>query len=281
MTAALYFSGASKESKRKFLMMKKSFLIDMDGVLVHGKKPIEGANKFIQALKDQKRKFLVLTNNPLYTRRDLAHRLQGMDIPVNEEQIYTSANATAAFLDWQKPKGTAFVIGELGLSEAIHAIGYIQTSEKPDYVVLGETFSYNMQQITTAVRLIKSGARFIATNPDPTGPSESGVVPAGGAMAALIEKASGVAPLFIGKPNAVMMRLALNDIDAHSEETIMIGDRMDTDILAGTLSGMETILVLSGVTDQTMIERFPYRPTYVRESIAQVKPEDFDTRAKA
>ncbi|HNY83949.1 MAG TPA: HAD-IIA family hydrolase [Anaerolineaceae bacterium] len=262
-------------------MMKKSFLIDMDGVLVHGKKPIEGANKFIQALKDQKRKFLVLTNNPLYTRRDLAHRLQGMDIPVNEEQIYTSANATAAFLDWQKPKGTAFVIGELGLSEAIHAIGYIQTSEKPDYVVLGETFSYNMQQITTAVRLIKSGARFIATNPDPTGPSESGVVPAGGAMAALIEKASGVAPLFIGKPNAVMMRLALNDIDAHSEETIMIGDRMDTDILAGTLSGMETILVLSGVTDQTMIERFPYRPTYVRESIAQVKPEDFDTRAKA
>jgi len=138
-----------------------------------------------------------------------------------------------------------------------------------------------MQQITTAVRLIKSGARFIATNPDPTGPSESGVVPAGGAMAALIEKASGVAPLFIGKPNAVMMRLALNDIDAHSEETIMIGDRMDTDILAGTLSGMETILVLSGVTDQTMIERFPYRPTYVRESIAQVKPEDFDTRAKA
>jgi len=140
MTAALCFSGASKESKRKFLMMKKSFLIDMDGVLVHGKKPIEGANKFIQALKDQKRKFLVLTNNPLYTRRDLAHRLQGMDIPVNEEQIYTSANATAAFLDWQKPKGTAFVIGELGLSEAIHAIGYIQTSENPITLCLVKPF---------------------------------------------------------------------------------------------------------------------------------------------
>ncbi len=260
--------------------MKKSFLIDMDGVLVHGKKPIDGAKEFIETLTQQKRKFLILTNNPLYTRRDLAHRLQGMDIPVTEDHIYTSANATAAFLNWQKPKGTAFVIGELGLSEAIHAIGYIQTSTDPDYVVLGETFSYSIDQITVAVRLIKAGARFIATNPDPNGPSETGIVPAGGAMAALIEKASGVAPLFIGKPSALMMRLALNDIDAHSEETIMIGDRMDTDIMAGTTSGMDTILVLSGVTTESMVEHFPYRPTYIRESVAKIKPEEFDTRRK-
>ena len=260
--------------------MKKSFLIDMDGVLVHGKKPIDGAKEFIETLKLQKRKFLILTNNPLYTRRDLAHRLQSMGIPVEEHNIYTSANATAAFLTWQKPIGTAFVIGELGLSEAIHAIGYIQTATKPDYVVLGETFSYSMDQITTAVRLVNAGSRFIATNPDPNGPSETGIVPAGGAMAALIEKASGVAPLFIGKPNALMMRLALNDIDAHSEETIMIGDRMDTDILAGTTSGMDTILVLSGVTTESEVERFPYRPTYVRESVAQIKPEEFDTQRK-
>ncbi|MGB4594329.1 MAG: HAD-IIA family hydrolase [Anaerolineaceae bacterium] len=260
--------------------MKKSFLIDMDGVLVHGKKPLDGAREFIETLKLQKRKFLILTNNPLYTRRDLAHRLQGIGIPVDENHIYTSANATAAFLNWQKPKGTAFVIGELGLSEAIHSIGYIQTANNPDYVVLGETFSYSMDQITVAIRLIKDGARFIATNPDPNGPSEMGIVPAGGAMAALIEKASGVSPLFIGKPSALMMRLALNDIDAHSEETIMIGDRMDTDILAGTTSGMDTILVLSGVTSESMVERFPYRPTYVRESVAQIKPEEFDTRRK-
>jgi NagD protein len=199
---------------------------------------------------------------------------------VTEDHIYTSANATAAFLNWQKPKGTAFVIGELGLSEAIHAIGYIQTSTDPDYVVLGETFSYSIDQITVAVRLIKAGARFIATNPDPNGPSETGIVPAGGAMAALIEKASGVAPLFIGKPSALMMRLALNDIDAHSEETIMIGDRMDTDIMAGTTSGMDTILVLSGVTTESMVEHFPYRPTYIRESVAKIKPEEFDTRRK-
>lgn len=260
--------------------MKKSFLIDMDGVLVQGKLPIDGAKGFIETLKSQKRKFLILTNNPLYTRRDLAHRLQAIEIPVDESNIYTSANATAAFINWQKPNGTAYVIGELGLSEAIHSIGYIQTTSNPDYVVLGETFSYSMDQITNAIRLIQGGARFIATNPDPNGPSETGIVPACGAMAALIEKASGVAPVFIGKPNALMMRLALNDIDSHSEETIMIGDRMDTDILAGTNSGMDTILVLSGVTSMDMVDRFPYRPTHICESVAQIRPESFDTRQK-
>jgi len=218
----------------------KNFLIDMDGVLVEGKTIIPGADKFIDKLKKQNRKFLVLTNNPLYTPRDLAHRLQEAGIDIEETQIFTSALATAAFLHNQRPDGKAFVLGESGLTEAIHNIGYIITDINPDYVVLGETMAYDFQGIKKAIRLIyNSGARFIATNPDPSGPSEGGIVPACGAMAALIESASGVSPLFIGKPNALMMRTALNYLNVHSEETIMIGDRMDTDIVAGVTSGME------------------------------------------
>ena len=255
---------------------KKAYLIDMDGVLVHGKKLIPGAEKFIQTLIDQKRKFLILTNNPLYTTRDLAHRLQINGLNVPENKIYTSALATASFLNNQKPNGTAFVIGELGLTEAIHAIGYIQTSSNPDYVVLGETHQYSVDQLTVAIRLILAGAKFIATNPDANGTSENGLVPACGAMAALIEKASGISPYFIGKPNALMMRLALNHIDAHSESSFMVGDRMDTDIVAGITGGLETILVLSGVTSENELSKFPYQPKYVFESVADIKPEELD-----
>jgi NagD protein len=168
----------------------------MDGVLVHGKNMIPGADDFINRLIEEKRKFLILTNNPLYTTRDLAHRLQVTGLNIPEEKLYTSALATAAFLDNQRPKGTAYVIGELGLSEAIHAIGYTQTAVNPDYVVLGETFAYSIEQITVAVRLITAGARFIATNPDPGGNSEQGLVPACGAMAALIERATNIAPFY-------------------------------------------------------------------------------------
>jgi NagD protein len=255
---------------------KKAYLIDMDGVLVHGKKLIPGADRFIQKLIDQERKFLVLTNNPLYTTRDLAHRLQLSGLNVPENKIYTSALATAAFLNNQRPNGTAFVIGELGLTEAIHSIGYIQTSTNPDYVVLGETHQYNVDQLTVAIRLIQAGAKFVATNPDPNGPSENGLVPACGAMAALVEKASGMQPYFIGKPNALMMRLALNYMDAHSENSIMVGDRMDTDVVAGITGGLETILVLSGVTDEHMLHKFPYQPKFVFESVADINPEELD-----
>ncbi|MEA4812951.1 MAG: HAD-IIA family hydrolase [Anaerolineaceae bacterium] len=255
---------------------KKAYLIDMDGVLVHGKKMVPGADQFIQKLIEQKRKFLVLTNNPLYTTRDLAHRLQLSGLEVPETKIYTSALATAAFLNKQKPNGTAFVIGELGLTEAIHSIGYIQTSENPDYVVLGETNSYSIDQLTTAIRLIRAGARFIATNPDPNGPSENGLVPACGAMAALIEKASGISPYFIGKPNSLMMRMALNHIDAHSENAIMVGDRMDTDIVAGITGGLETILVLSGVTEEDHLHKYPYQPKYIFDSVASIRPQELD-----
>jgi NagD protein len=214
---------------------------------------------------------LVLTNNPLYTPGDLAHRLQTMGLEVPEEKIFTSAIATARFMKSQQPEGKAFVIGESGLTEAVHAAGYIITDHQPDYVVLGETHGYNLRQITKAIRLIVAGARFIATNPDPSGPGEGGIEPACGAMAALIEKATGIAPFFVGKPNPLMMRSALNYLHAHSEETVMIGDRMDTDIVGAVSSGLDTVLVLTGVTKREQIVKFPYQPTYVLESIGDVQ----------
>lgn len=255
----------------------KNFIIDMDGVLLKGNQIIPGADGFIAKLRNQGRKFLLLTNNPVYTPRDLSHRLQATGINIEEHQIFTSALATAAFLHRQRPNGKAFVLGESGLTEAIHNIGYVITEMQPDYVVLGETSSYDFQMIKKAIRLIHDGgARFIATNPDASGPSEGGLVPACGAMAALIQKASGVAPFFVGKPNALMMRTALNYLNVHSENTIMVGDRMDTDIVAGVTSGVETILVLSGVTKAENIDKFPYLPTYVRKSVAEIEPEEYD-----
>lgn len=252
-------------------MEKKSYLIDMDGVLVSGRKLIPGADQFIESLKSKGVKFLILTNNSIYTQVDLAHRLQVIGIDVEADNIYTSAVATAYFMKSQKETGNAFVIGEAGLNVAVHNAGYILTPDNPDYVVLGETFDYNFRQVTKAVQLIMAGASFLATNPDPTGPSESGIVPACGAMASLIEKASGRSPFFCGKPNPFMMRSALNHLGVHSEDTIMVGDRMDTDIVAGLQSGMETILVLSGVTTQKMLEEFPYRPNRIYKSVADIK----------
>lgn len=250
---------------------RKSFLIDMDGVLVHGRKLVPGADKFIASLNTKKIKYLVLTNNSIYTPIDLAHRLQVTGIDVDKDQIFTSAMATAAFMKMQKPNGNAFVIGESGLNVAIHNAGYILTPEKPDFVVLGETFDYNFHQVTKAVRLILDGARFLATNPDPTGPSTDGIVPACGSMATLIETASGKSPFFLGKPNPFMIRTALNYLGVHSENTVMIGDRMDTDILSGIQSGMDTILVLSGVTDMKMIDDYPYQPNFIVKSIADIE----------
>ena len=254
-------------------MMKsiKHVITDMDGVLVKGAQIIPGAARFIARLQEQGREYLLLTNNSLYTPRDLAHRLHtlGLEIPI--ERLFTSAMATADFLQSQRQQGTAFVVGASGLTQAIHDIGYVITDVDPDYVVLGETEGYNFEIITKAVRLIEGGARFIATNPDVSGPSEAGTVPGCGAMAALIEKASGKAPLYVGKPNPLMMRSALNYLDVHSEDTVMVGDRMETDIVAGVESGMRTILVLTGVTRREDIDRFPYQPTWVLESVAEVE----------
>jgi NagD protein len=248
----------------------KNYLIDMDGVLVFGSRPIPGANEFIGRLQQAGRKFLVLTNNSLYTPRDLHARLQriGLDVPANA--IYTSALATAQFLRTQYPDGGAYVIGEAGLTTALHDVGYIITDQRPDYVVIGETTAYSFERITQAMRFVAAGARFIATNPDVSGPGEGGLVPATGAVAALISAATGVQPYFIGKPNPLIMRTALRTLDAHSEESVMIGDRMDTDIIVGTESGLETILVLTGVTRREDVGRYPYRPTHIVESVADI-----------
>jgi len=250
----------------------KNYLMDMDGVLVKGSTAIPGAARFIDRLNERGMPYLLLTNNPLYTPRDLAHRLQLAGLAVSDERIFTSALATAMFVHQQRPDGKAYVIGESGLTSAIHDVGYVITDNEPDYVILGETHGYNIAQITKAIRLVAEGARFIATNPDPSGPTEHGLVPACGAMAALIEKASGVAPFFVGKPNPLMMRTALNYLGVHSEETVMIGDRMDTDIVGAVSSGMQTILVLTGVTKREDVDRFPYQPTHIVDSIADVEP---------
>jgi NagD protein len=251
-------------------MNEKSYLIDMDGVLVQGNRAIPGADKFINSLNENQRKYLILTNNPKYTPGDLSHRLKSVGLNISDIKIFTSAMATALFLQKQRPNGKAFLIGESGLMVALHSAGYINTEIEPDYVVLGETNAYDLELIKKAIRLVIQGARFIATNPDPSGPSEDGIVPACGAMAALIEKATGVTPFFVGKPNPLMMRTALNYLDVHSEDTVMVGDRMDTDIIAGVVSGMDTILVLTGVTRRKDVDRFPYQPTQILESVADI-----------
>ncbi|MBV9195729.1 MAG: HAD family hydrolase [Solirubrobacterales bacterium] len=251
----------------------ESWLMDMDGVLVHEEQAIPGADRFIARLRERGTRFLVLTNNSIYTRRDLAARLRASGLDVPEESIWTSALATARFLRDQRPGGSAFVIGEAGLTTALHQAGYTLTDRSPDYVVLGETRTYSFERITHAIRLIDRGARFIATNPDATGPSVDGPLPATGSVAALVSRATGREPYFVGKPNPLMMRSALNAIDAHSETAAMIGDRMDTDVVSGLEAGMETILVLTGVTTAEDAERHPYRASRIVASIAELLPE--------
>ncbi|MEZ0068463.1 NagD protein [Streptacidiphilus sp. MAP12-20] len=248
----------------------ESWLTDMDGVLVHEGTVIPGADDFIRHLRESGKPFLVLTNNSIYTPRDLHARLAGMGLDVPEECIWTSALATAKFLAGQRPGGTAYVIGEAGLTTALHQVGYVLTDSNPDYVVLGETRTYSFEALTKAIRLINAGARFICTNPDETGPSSEGVLPATGSVAALITKATGVEPYFVGKPNPLMMREALNTLNAHSESTAMIGDRMDTDIKSGMEAGLKTFLVLTGLTAQAEVERFPYRPSKVVKSVSDL-----------
>jgi len=251
----------------------ENYLMDMDGVLVHEERLIPGADQFVKRLQQAGHRYLLLTNNSIYTRRDLAARLALTGLEVPEEAIWTSALATARFLDTQRPQGTAYVLGEAGLTTALHQVGYVLTEREPDYVVLGETRAYSQQAITRAIRLIADGGRFIATNPDPTGPSPAGPQPATGAVAALISRATGVHPYFVGKPNPLMMREALRAIDAHSESTVMIGDRMDTDVVAGIEAGLQTILVLSGITTREEAQRFPFLPSRIVDSVADLVDE--------
>ena len=249
----------------------KSYFIDMDGVLMRGAAPIPGAADFVGRLEERGAKFLLLTNNSMYTPRALQLRLENSGLRVPSDAIYTSAMATARFLQSQDPDGTAYAIGESGLTTALHDAGYMITGVDPRYVVLGETTSYSFEAIAKATRLV-AGGRFVAINPDVAGPSEAGIIPATGSVAALISSAAEVRPYFVGKPNPLMMRTALNAIDAHSEDSVMIGDNMDTDIIMGLESGLETVLVLSGVTRHADVGQYSYGPTRVVESVAEISP---------
>jgi len=237
---------------------------------VHEGHALPGAGDIIKQWQAAGQRFLVLTNNSIYTPRDLSARLRATGLDVPEESIWTSALATADFLKSQKPKGSAFVIGEAGLTTALHEVGYIQTDVDPDYVVLGESRTFSFESLTKAIRLILNGARFIATNPDATGPSADGVLPATGSVAALITKATGREPYIVGKPNPMMFRSAMNKINAHSESTGMIGDRMDTDVIAGIEAGLHTVLVLTGIADEAEIQKYPFRPNEILNSIADL-----------
>jgi NagD protein len=248
----------------------RTWLIDMDGVLAHEGIAIDGAQRFLDTLRARQRPFLVLTNNSIYTPRDLSARLATAGLDVPEQSIWTSALATAQFVNQQRPGGRAHAVGEAGLTTALHDVGYTLTESDPDYVVLGETRTYSFEAITRAIRFIDGGARFVATNPDVVGPSSEGALPATGSVAALITKATGVEPYFIGKPNPIMMRYALNRMDAHSESTAMVGDSMSTDIIAGMEAGLTTFLVLTGITKPTDIERSAFRPSHVVASVADL-----------
>jgi NagD protein len=250
--------------------VSECWLLDMDGVLVHEGQALPGAKEFLATLAERERRFLILTNNSIFTPRDLRARLAASGLPVPEESIWTSALATAQFLDDQLPGGSAYVIGEAGLTTALHEAGYTLTETAPDYVVLGETRTYSFEAITRAIRLIDAGARFIATNPDPSGPSAEGKLPATGSVAALITRATGREPYYVGKPNPMMFRSAMNRIEAHAESTTMVGDRMDTDVVAGIEAGLETVLVLTGSTSRDEVERYPFRPSRVVESVGDL-----------
>jgi NagD protein len=248
----------------------ETWLTDLDGVLVHEGIPIPGAAEFIARLTERRRPFLILTNNSIFTQRDLVARLAHAGLEVSEDHIWTSALATAQFLADQMPGASVFVIGEAGLTTALHETGFTLTDKTPDFVVLGETRTYSFEAITEAIRHVEDGARFIATNPDATGPSPEGPIPATGSVAALITRATGQEPYFVGKPNPMMFRSALNRIGAHSETTAMVGDRMDTDVVAGIEAGLLTFLVLTGSTRADEVARFPYQPSRVVDSIADL-----------
>jgi len=242
---------------------KAGFIIDMDGVIYHGNKLLPGVNEFLSWMENSGKKYLFLTNASERTPKELHEKLKRLGIIVGEEHFYTSALATASFLASQKPEGSAYIIGDAGLINALYSVGYSINNVNPDYVVVGDTHGYNFEKIQEAVNLVINGARLIGTNPDITGPIENGIAPSTKALIAPIEIASGKKAYFVGKPNPLMMRIALKKLEVQREEAIVIGDRMDTDIRCGLESEIDTLLVLSGITSKDDIDRFPYRPRYV------------------
>lgn len=246
---------------------KSGFIIDMDGVIYHGNKLLPGVNDFLNWLEESGKKYLFLTNASQRTPKELQEKLKRLGINVEEDHFYTSALATASFLASQKPDGSAFIIGDAGLIHALYSIGYTINNVNPDYVVVGDTDTYNFEKIETAVNMVLKGSRLIGTNPDVSGPAEDGITPSTKALIAPIEIASGKEAYFVGKPNPLMMRIALKKLGVKREDAIVIGDRMDTDVRCGLESEIDTLLVLSGITDRNGIDRFPYRPRYVLNGV--------------
>ncbi len=249
---------------------KKAFISDMDGVIYHGNKLLPGVPEFVEWLKKEGKKFLFLTNSSERTPKELQEKMSRLGIDLDENVFYTSALATANFLAAQRPGGTAYIIGEAGLINAMYNSGYTMNNYNPDYVVVGDTRSYSFEKIEQAVNLVLKGAKLIGTNPDLTGPVENGIIPATKALISPIELATGRQAYFVGKPNPLMMRIALKKIGCSVEETIIIGDRMDTDIIAGIESEIDTLLVLTGISTLKTVDKFAYRPSYVLEGVADL-----------
>lgn len=254
------------------LRVKKAFVCDMDGVIYHGNRLLPGVTKFLDWLRKECKKFLFLTNSSERSPRELREKMLRLGVQINEEYFYTSALATAGFLARQCPGGSAFVIGEAGLTNALYDAGFSMNDTNPDYVVVGETRNYSYDRLERAVHLVRNGAKLIGTNPDLTDPTENGIVPATGALIAPIELATGSNAYFVGKPNPLMMRHALKKLGCRREETAIVGDRMDTDIIAGIESEIETVLVLSGVTSREDFDRFAYRPRYILDGVGDIVP---------
>lgn len=249
---------------------KKGFICDMDGVIYHGNKLLPGVKEFLQWLTKEQKPFLFLTNSSERTPAELKEKLSRLGVEVDERVFYTSALATASFIASQKPNGSAYIIGEAGLINAMYNAGYTMNTINPDYVIVGDTHSYSFDKIQSAVNFVLKGAKLIGTNPDTTGPIEDGIMPATKALIAPIEIATGKKAYFIGKPNPLMMRSALRRIGCSVEETVIIGDRMDTDIIAGIESEIETCLVLSGITSREMIKNYPYTPDFVLNGVCDI-----------
>lgn len=249
---------------------KKGFICDMDGVIYHGNQVLPGVAEFIQWLQEEKKEYLFLTNNSGYTPRELNQKLARMGLDVPEEHFYTSALATAAFLKEQAPGCSVFAIGEAGLLNALYDAGITMNDVNPDYVVVGEGKSYSLDSLTKATNLVLNGAKLIGANSDVSGPIENGIAPACRALTAPIEMATGKRAYFCGKPNPLMMRTGLRLLNCHSADAVMVGDRMDTDVISGMESGMSTVLVLSGVSDMDTLNTFAYRPSIVLNGVGDI-----------